>query len=61
MLNRSRKANSKPPCTLKVDDNSLVMHFDAQWLGENPLTLADLDREQLLLREVGYELAVESA
>ena len=58
LLNRSRKADARPPCTLSADGNALQLCFDADWLAANPLTLADLEREKLLLQDVGYELAV---
>ena len=56
LLNRSRSAEEMPPIELVVDGHSLALRFDAAWLQENPLTVADLEREQDYLRNVAYEL-----
>jgi exopolyphosphatase/guanosine-5'-triphosphate,3'-diphosphate pyrophosphatase len=56
LLNRSRKDSALVPATLDVSEDSLTISFDADWLAENPLTIADLEREQGLLRQVGYDL-----
>jgi len=57
LLNRSRNEVEMPPIALAVDDRSLELHFDAEWLQSNPLTVADLDREKGHLDSVGYALA----
>jgi exopolyphosphatase/guanosine-5'-triphosphate,3'-diphosphate pyrophosphatase len=59
VLNRSRKKVAIVPVSLRVDDDSLAIRFDSDWLADNPLTIADLEREQEFLREVGYTLTVE--
>jgi len=56
LLNRSRSLMEIPPIELVVDGHSLALRFDSAWLQENPLTVADLEREQGYLRHVGYEL-----
>ena len=56
LLNRSRSQMDIPPIELAVSDNSLELTFDPAWLQANPLTVADLEREQGYLRAVGYEL-----
>lgn len=56
LLNRSRSIAEPPVVTITVADNSLTLAFDAGWLAENPLTIADLEREKENLIEVGYEL-----
>jgi exopolyphosphatase/guanosine-5'-triphosphate,3'-diphosphate pyrophosphatase len=56
LLNRSRSTVEMPSIELLVDGNSMALHFDSAWLEENPLTIADLEREQGYLRDVGYEL-----
>ena len=56
LLNRSRKDSALVPATLDVSEDSLTISFDADWLAENPLTIADLEREQGLLGQVGYDL-----
>jgi exopolyphosphatase/guanosine-5'-triphosphate,3'-diphosphate pyrophosphatase len=58
LLNRSRKAKVQPPVTIRVTDNRLTVGFDPDWLAENPLTIADLEREKELLQQVGYTLDV---
>ncbi len=58
LLNRSRKEVTEIPATIDVTEDSLTLHFDAEWLAENPLTIADLEREVDYLRQVGYELRV---
>jgi exopolyphosphatase/guanosine-5'-triphosphate,3'-diphosphate pyrophosphatase len=56
LLNRSRKEADSPPFSLKVSGKSIAIRFDADWLAENPLTVADLEREQALLNQAGYDL-----
>jgi exopolyphosphatase/guanosine-5'-triphosphate,3'-diphosphate pyrophosphatase len=58
LLNRSRKELARIPATIGVSDDSLTIGFDADWLAENPLTIADLEREQGLLRQICYDLRV---
>ena len=59
LLNRSRKRTTHMPVSLRVSGNDLSIRFDADWLAANPLTIADLEREQEFLGEVGYTLSVE--
>lgn len=58
LLNRSRKETEYPPVVLDVSGTTMSIRFDADWLTENPLTIADLEREQDLLSIVGYDLNV---
>jgi len=58
LLNRSRKSDFVPAFDLRVTENSLALHFDAEWLDENPLTIADLEREQEFLSQLGYSLTI---
>ena len=58
LLNRSRKERAQIPVTIDVTDDSVSVHFDADWLAENPLTIADLEREEGYLSNVGYDLRV---
>ena len=58
LLNRSRKETEHPPVTMQVSGNKIEISFDAEWLAENPLTIADLEREQDFLEQLGYELHV---
>jgi len=59
LLNRSRSAAELPEVTIGVGENSLSLGFDADWLADNPLTIADLEREQGFLQEVGYKLSAK--
>ena len=59
LLNRSRNAAAPADIVFKVTDGSLVISFDASWLADNPLTIADMEREQEFLEKVGYRLSVE--
>ncbi len=56
LLNRSRNVAAMPPVGLEVGRRKLSLHFDADWLAANPLTVADLEREQEFLKAVGYTL-----
>ena len=56
LLNRSRTSKELPPIDLLVTSDSLQLRFDPDWLISNPLTVADLEREQAFLKSVGYEL-----
>ena len=58
LLNRSRKELEQVPVTIDVTDGRLTIHFDADWLADNPLTIADLERESGYLRQIGYSLVV---
>jgi hypothetical protein len=39
-----------------VDDKSMTLDFDQNWLEANPLTIADLEREQDYLAASQYSL-----
>lgn len=56
LLNRSRTETTIPPVQLAVQDRSIALRFDPDWLASNPLTIADLEREQGHLQGVGYSL-----
>jgi exopolyphosphatase/guanosine-5'-triphosphate,3'-diphosphate pyrophosphatase len=58
LLNRSRKSDIVPKFKLSVSDNTIELRFDAEWLLANPLTIADLEREQEFLTQVGYSLTI---
>ena len=57
LLNRSRNQARIPPIDMRASDNTIELKFDAAWLGANPLTVADLEREKGYLNQVGYELS----
>ena len=54
LMNRSRNDAEIVPAELRVDARALALRFDPDWLSANPLTLADLAREQRLLSQAGY-------
>jgi len=56
LLNRSRHQAELGPIVLTVGERSLKLAFDASWLAENPLTVADLEREKEHLARAGYTL-----
>ena len=56
LLNRSRSGAEIPEIKLAVERRRIHLAFDAEWLAANPLTVADLGREQTYLASIGYEL-----
>ncbi len=60
LLNRSRKNDAAPALKIAVSEQSLSLHFDKEWLEANPLTVADLEREQAFLADVGYGLTFDN-
>ena len=56
LLNRSRSPIDMPSVNLVVSASVMNLGFDADWLSSNPLTIADLEREQEYLRGTNYEL-----
>jgi len=44
--------------TVEAFDDGLSIGIDSDWLAANPLTIADLEREQEFLAELGYKLAL---
>ncbi len=59
LLNRSRSTVELPTVSLEVDGVRMSLKFPHGWLGENPLSVADLEREQNTLRTAGFELEFE--
>ena len=59
LLNRSRKSLRHADLRIHVTNDSLSISFDPAWLVDNPLTLADLERERDYVEQVGYGLVVE--
>ena len=56
LLNRSRSKVELPPIDAVAGKRNIDLRFPSGWLDANPLTVADLRREQAYLRNVGYEL-----
>jgi len=59
LLNRSRNDAELPPLIVAPFDDGLSIVIDSDWLVANPLTVADLEREQGLLAQVGYKLIMQ--
>ncbi len=57
LLNRSRRDSSIPAIRIDVADDALGLQFEDGWLKANPLTVADLTREQSRLEAVDYSLS----
>lgn len=56
LLNRNRSLIDMPSVDLEVSETAMILGFDADWLNSNPLTIADLEREQGYLRGSRYKL-----
>ncbi len=56
LLNRNRSASKIPPIVVVASGNNVTLGFDAEWLSDNPLTVADLVRERNSLTKAGCEL-----
>jgi hypothetical protein len=48
-----------PDIGISVTEDTVALVFDSAWLGVNPLTVADLDREVGYLAAVGYKLTYQ--
>ena len=59
LLNRSRNTAAQARVSLAVSEDSIAVRFDSDWLEENPLTIAELEREQGFVSQVGYQLILE--
>ena len=56
LLNRSRSTRELPRGNFAVTDESIKLAFPDGWLTANPLTIADLSREQKFLANIEFEL-----
>jgi exopolyphosphatase/guanosine-5'-triphosphate,3'-diphosphate pyrophosphatase len=56
LLNRSRSAIEITTVAISTSEDSVCLSFDSTWLADNPLTVADLEREVGYLKAVGYSL-----
>ncbi len=57
LLNRSRSAIDLSGVRAEAGKNMLRLEFPAAWLSANPLTIADLEREQRYLANIDFELS----
>lgn len=60
LLNRSRKDTGHPAVALQVSQDTVSVGLAADWLADNPLTIADLERETGFLDRVGYKLTMDA-
>ncbi len=59
LLNRGRIPMKLPELELQLDEAlAMILCIPKSWLGEHPLTAADLNQEVDLLRAAGYELTI---
>jgi exopolyphosphatase/guanosine-5'-triphosphate,3'-diphosphate pyrophosphatase len=58
LLNRSRNNVELPTVVASATGKRLSVSFDKTWLADNPLTVADLEREKEFLDKVDYELLI---
>jgi len=56
LLNRSRTTVELPTIVLEVGQGDIRLKFPDGWLADNPLTMADLEREQQYLGCAGFNL-----
>ena len=56
LLNRSRSSVELPEIRFAVDHSELELAFPEGWLADNPLTAADLAREQESVQDAGFTL-----
>lgn len=59
VLNRSRSTETPPSIGAEVEKNRISLRFASRYLTDHPLTLADLESEQEMLKSAGIELAFE--
>ncbi len=60
LINRSRSSEALPEIRLEVKRRTISIRFPQAWLDNNPLTLADLQRETMYLEQADFHLSVES-
>lgn len=61
LLHRGRSGAPLPAIALEAQGRTLTVRFPARWLGDHPLTVADLRNEIASLRAIGVRLRVFGA
>ncbi len=56
-MNRGRSDAAIPKVHLAVEDEHFSLRFPSDWLDDNPLTRADLEREKTRLDSADYSLS----
>lgn len=59
LLNRSRMHEQRPRFVLTAGRRSLALRCPRGWLERHPLTRADIEREQELLKAIDFKLSVD--
>ena len=59
ILNRSMSEYQTPDFTVDAKKQSLTLRFPEHWFDENPLTMADLEREVDHLHIIGIKLKIK--
>ena len=59
LLHRSRSTDALPKIQLHTRGRSITIRFPPQWLGQHPLTEADLQQEARYLEEADITLVIE--
>lgn len=57
LLNRSRSTHEQPQIDFQVTRDRMELGFPGAWLADNPLTVADLNREKKYLAGIGFDLS----
>lgn len=61
LLNRSRTGRPLPPFELRAKGKTLSLSLPKTWLGQHPLTRADLQQEAEFLKAPGFKLKVTAS
>ena len=59
LLHHARTDRALPLLQLAVAGNEMTLLFPPGWLIEHPLSIADLEQEQIYLQTVGYQLVLD--
>jgi exopolyphosphatase/guanosine-5'-triphosphate,3'-diphosphate pyrophosphatase len=61
LLHRGRSPQPLPEVRLSAKGRTLTMDLPPRWMKEHPLTLEDLQQEQLYLKDAGFRLNIVQA
>ena len=61
LINRNRSDAPLPPLRIELARKTITIDFPSAWLADNPLTVADLEREQRYLADWGITLEVTAS
>ncbi len=60
ILTHRRQTDLQPECSVRCDDDEMVLTIDKQWLLDNPLTLAELELEANRQTDIGWPLTINA-